>query len=233
VDTTIFKAISKPERDLVRQQLGFNPGDFVLLNVGGAFWNKGGDLLLGAYAELKKEFPRLKLLIKDNRTLYGRTTDQMVADLDRANPGLFSAEVFSGIVTLPVSMTMDQLRLLYGAADLYVSPYRAEGFNLPVMEAMACGTRVLVTGGGATDDFFEPSFGEKLKSTPADPAVTGIPTKGKYLEPDYEDLKMKLRDALSRPENGGRILDDGVRHFARSWTWKSATEQLLGVMFPR
>ena len=230
VDTRIFRPISPEERGLVRQQLSCNPGHFVLLNVGGAFWNKGGDLLLRAYAELKREFSHLKLVIKDNRTLYGRTTDEMVANLEKAQPGLFTPEVIGGIVMLPTAMSMEQLRFLYGAADLYVSPYRAEGFNLPVLEAMACRTRVLTTGGGATDDFHLPGICEKLVAHEADPAQTGIPTKGTYLEPDYEDLKMKLRMAVLKRDYPLEVGEAELNAFLQRWTWLGATEQLLRVM---
>jgi glycosyltransferase involved in cell wall biosynthesis len=47
------------------------------------------------------------------------------------------------------------LRHMYNAVDLYISPYLAEGFNMMVLEAIACGTRVLVSKGGSTDDFIE------------------------------------------------------------------------------
>jgi glycosyltransferase involved in cell wall biosynthesis len=42
---------------------------------------------------------------------------------------------------------------LYNAADCYLSPYLAEGFNLPALESIACGTPVIVSKGGPTDDF--------------------------------------------------------------------------------
>lgn len=53
---------------------------------------------------------------------------------------------------------------LYQAADVYASPYRAEGFNLPVLEAAACGLPVIVTEGGSTDDFTDDSFALRLPS---------------------------------------------------------------------
>ena len=36
----------------------------------------------------------------------------------------------------------------YHAVDVLASPYTAEGFNMPVLEAMACGVTVVVTEGG-------------------------------------------------------------------------------------
>lgn len=230
VDTTIFRPLSTEERFLVRQQLNCQPGDFVFLNIGGAFWNKGGDLLLRAFAELKREYRNLKLVIKDNRTLYGRTTDEMVANLEKAQPGLFTPEIIQGIVILPTSMSMEQLRFLYGAADLYVSPYRAEGFNLPVLEAMACRTRVLVTGGGATDDFYQADICQKIASEMTDPEKSGVPTKGHYLEPNYEDLKSRMRTAIAFKDAPLGDKEPVLKAFLDQWSWAGATEQLLKVM---
>jgi glycosyltransferase involved in cell wall biosynthesis len=43
----------------------------------------------------------------------------------------------------------DELPALYAAARVLVCPSRYEGFGLPVVEAMAVGTPVIVSGGGA------------------------------------------------------------------------------------
>src|SRR5258708_4140835 len=51
---------------------------------------------------------------------------------------------------------------LFRTATALVHPYRGEGVALPVLEAMACGTPVVVTRGGATDDFVDASVGALL-----------------------------------------------------------------------
>ena len=232
VDTRVFRPISESERQQTRAQLGAGPGDFVLLNIGGAFWNKGGDLLLRAFAELRHQNPNLKLVIKDNRTLYARTIDDMVASLQKSHPGLFTPEVLQGVVILPNSMSMDQMRYLYGAADLYVSPYRAEGFNLPVLEAIACGLRTLVTKGGATDEFFHPSICTGIRSNLTDPAQTGIPVKGLYLEPDYNDLRQRLAELVMAGSVGALPRRVTLSSEALSrWSWSGATSALMKELF--
>jgi predicted O-linked N-acetylglucosamine transferase (SPINDLY family)/glycosyltransferase involved in cell wall biosynthesis len=226
VDGGVFRRLSKEERGVVRGQLGCGPEDFILLNIGGAFWNKGIDLVMMAFAELRREFPRAKLVLKDNRALYRRSVETIMQEVERARPGLFTEDVVRSIVTLPGTLTMDELRLVYGAADLYVSPYRAEGFNLPVLEAMACGTRVLVTAGGATDDFFDAGMGVAIRSRFVRKSESNQPVPGDYLEPEYEDLKMRMREEMQRGVLGPGEVTEA---FMRRWSWESATERLLGV----
>jgi glycosyltransferase involved in cell wall biosynthesis len=42
---------------------------------------------------------------------------------------------------------------LFNAADLYISPYLAEGFNLTVLEALSAGLPVLVPETGSTREY--------------------------------------------------------------------------------
>lgn len=224
VESSIFKPLAPEERAAVRNQIGALPDNFVLLNVGGAFWNKGGDLLLRAFAELHREFPLLKLFIKDNRTLYGLTIDDTVKTLEQTHPGLISQDTIRAIVTLPGTLSMEQMRMLYGAADLYASPYRAEGFNLPVLEAAACGCPVLVTQGGATDDFFEPFMGLQIRSAPASRQSPTSNQTVHFQEPDYDHLKEGLRAFILRKAPVPGAPADA---WLRSRSWRECTRTLL------
>ena len=69
------------------------------------------------------------------------------------NPSLDSTGLRESIIILSENLTSTQMNSLYNLVDCYISPYRAEGFNLPVLEAMACGCHVITTFGGSTEDF--------------------------------------------------------------------------------
>src|SRR5262249_942691 len=81
--------------------------------------------------------------------------------------------------TLPVKRMAD----FYRAADAYVSPYRAEGFNLPVLEAAACGLPLICTKGGPTDEFTDDGFALYIDSKAAPSPQGNI-----WLEPDLDHL---------------------------------------------
>jgi glycosyltransferase involved in cell wall biosynthesis len=198
--------------------------------VGVATWNKGLDILVKAFARVRQQHPRVRLLLKDHKALYGIGADRTLAQVARAHPGLIDSQVLAGISVVSGSLDQAQLRALYGVADAYVSPYRAEGFNMPVLEAMACGTPVIVTGGGATDDFCPPALSVKLPSregTKADePAMFG-----RFLVPDEDALVQALTDvAVQRPDRNAPERLAARAQLVRQYSWTAVTARLQALI---
>lgn len=63
--------------------------------------------------------------------------DKIFAEVERLG--------LTGEVMFPGYVMQQELPLWYNAADLFVYPSRYEGFGLPVLEAMTCGTPVVTT----------------------------------------------------------------------------------------
>ncbi len=187
VNSQVFAPLSDADRAASRQAMGLAPDDILFVNVGVATWNKGIDLLVQAFAHVRGRHPRARLLLKDHKQLYGIGAERTLAQVSRDHPGLVTGDVLAGISLVSGSLDPSQLRSLYAIADAYVSPYRAEGFNLPVLEAMACGTPVIVTGGGATDDFCPAALALKLPARPGTRADEPTMT-GQFLVPDLDAL---------------------------------------------
>ena len=70
VDLSIFKPLSPELRNKYRELLGANTESFVLLSVGAMTKNKGIDILLAAYIQLKKKYPQMSLKIKAIFTVF-------------------------------------------------------------------------------------------------------------------------------------------------------------------
>lgn len=206
-----------------RQALGVDDG-FVFMSVGAMTDNKAIDLLLRAFAQVVGTHPEARLVLKGADDLYASG-----ARVQRMLDGLLRAEreaVAPRIVYLGDRRSAREMADLLRAADVYVAPYLAEGFNLPVLEAAACGVPVICTAGGATDDFVEPSFAWRIRSRPGT-VRTDMGFVGEVTEPNVEHLIELMQEAARDPEAARRMGAAGAQHVAREFTWDRVTERLV------
>ncbi len=103
-----------------------------LLHVGSAIPRKRLDILLRVFAAVRREAAGVRLVRAGGGFTDGQKS--LVRDL-----GLEDA-----IVVLPY-LDRDVLAAVYRRAAMVLQPSEAEGFGLPVAEAMACGTAVVAT----------------------------------------------------------------------------------------
>lgn len=207
-----------------RTALGFRPDEVLLLNIGAAIWNKGIDVLLRGFALARQTRKDLRLVFKDQRNTYGISGESFVQST-LAAAGLLSADVLGAITLIPANLTMDQMNSIYNACDCYVSPYRAEGFNLPVYEAMACNVPVIVTSGGATDDFAEGSGARHIRSTLYKNATVQDRTIPAYCEPDLDHLVELLLHTGPKPLDAAAHPPPASIH-----DWRAPVDQLLALL---
>ena len=106
----------------------------------------------------------------------------------------------------------DELRQIYNSLDVFVMPSHHEGFGMPPMEAMACGTACLVTDVGGVPDFTIP--GETAEVVPPKNVAA---------------LTTSLEKLVADPERIQRLAREGHDHI-QQFTWDrcgKAFERLL------
>jgi glycosyltransferase involved in cell wall biosynthesis len=127
-----FKPLNHEEVNEVKQRYNLN-FPFILY-VGTLDKRKNISTLIKAFHKLKKYETKQKLVIAGEK---GWKYKELFETIDKLN--LQKDVIFTGYVL------DEDLPALYNAADLFVYPSLYEGFGLPPLESMACGTPVITS----------------------------------------------------------------------------------------
>jgi glycosyltransferase involved in cell wall biosynthesis len=170
-----------------------------LLYVGNLLPHKNLLNLLDAFAILRRR-RRARLVIRgDGQPAYARAVRERVETL-----GLAGAVSFQGYAA------GSQLRDLYARAACLVLPSLREGFGLPVLEAMACGTPVIT------------SSSSSLPEVGGDAALRVDP----YEAVDLSDAMYRvLSDADLRVD----LRERGLK-WVRGFSWRRTAEQMSRLL---
>lgn len=220
-DSNYFFPVSPEAAAQNRQTLGYTEEDIILLNVGTHHWNKGLDVLVTAFAKARQKNKHLKLLLKDQRSTYLMNSESYVQQT-LSEIGINDSETINSIRLLTGHLNLAQLNSLYNMADAYLTPYRAEGFNLPALEAQACGTPVIATAGGATDDFLVNSGNYLISGQLIENANLKDDLKiNAYIEPNLDEL-IQLLERLDKKHSSSNEL--------KQFSWFDVCQQISSIL---
>jgi len=128
---------------------------------------------------------------------------------------------------------------IYTACDAFVAPARAEGWGLPVIEAMACGLPAIVTGYSGPTEFIDAhAWRIDHRLVPVDEPYfeRADGDLGLWAEPDWEHLRHLMRllyETRDAARERGRI---GSEHVRQRFSWDRAAavaqERLLALAAP-
>jgi UDP-glucose:(heptosyl)LPS alpha-1,3-glucosyltransferase len=201
IDASAYAKLNRDRcRREVRERFGIGPGDPVILFVSMNFAIKGLDHLLRGLACLRKRNPdgRFRLLVvgRGDEKGYGRLAREL---------GMGDAVIFAGAVA------RENMPEFYLAGDCYAMLSRFDTFGMVVLEAMAAGLPVLISGSvGARDIVREGENGFVLEAPGDDDAVAD--RIGMMLEGDA-------------PERMGRE----AGRTARENSWETSVDRVLAV----
>jgi glycosyltransferase involved in cell wall biosynthesis len=211
---------------------------FRFLFVGAPVPRKGADLLLDAYQRAFGPTDDVCLVIKDHPhdLFYERATiRERILEAARDRSG---AEVEYICQLLPP----ERLAALYRTCDMGVFPYRAEGFCLPILEAMAAGLPSIVPRFGAALDYCSERTSlltpVRRISLPVGRSMA-INTLGFREEVDEVDFCETSVDVLAEAMRHAVVLSAGRRarlaatgsQLARTrFTWKESAARLLSAI---
>lgn len=155
--------------------------------------------LLKAFRKLLNDYRLdLQLVLAGAKGWLYEEVFQLVADLDMADDVLF-----------PGRVSTEDLVSLYNAAEALVAPSIYEGFGLTPLEAMACGTPVIVSN---------------VSSLPEVVGDAGI-----LVDPyDVEELAVAMWRAVSDSELREGLIEKGLKR-AGFFSWDRAAKETLEV----
>ena len=200
---------------------------FKFLFVGGTLARKGIDSLLEAYRTTFSPDDDVCLVIKD----MGITTFYSSHHAGEQIRALQRDPTCPEIVYMTEDLPGEQIAQLYAACDCLVHPYRGEGFGLPVSEAMACALPVIVTAGGACDDFCtaETAYMVQAKrvSVRFEEETAG---SAWLLNPDLDHLKHQLRHVFENSAEAQEVGRKAAAYIAANLTWEKSAVRARQVL---
>jgi len=122
-----------------------------------------------------------------------------------------------------------QLGAFYRSADCFISAGRGEGWDMPLMEAMACGLPAIATDWSAHTEFVHEGIAYPLRVRKTIPAVAKCPYYDgfRWADPDPEHLRFLLRQVYENREEARRRGAAAAEEVARKWTWDSVAAKVV------
>lgn len=140
VNTRLFQPM---ERAKAREILELPQQHFIILFVGGLDPLKSPSLLLQSFALFKKHHPKSLLVF------IGKGSLEEILRRQVENLGFEKDVLFMG------KISNEKLPIFYNASNVFVLPSLYEGVSMVALEALACGTPIIVTPITGVSEFIE------------------------------------------------------------------------------
>ncbi len=121
---------------------------------------------------------------------------------------------------------------LYRSADIFVLLTRAEGWGLPVIEALACGTPAIATDYGPISDYLSDEYSFPVKplgfeeiNDPASYPLGG--EHGRWAVPDLEKVSKIFQAVAGRKNVVKKMGSLAEKTIHNRWSWKHAAQKAV------
>ncbi|WP_336023440.1 glycosyltransferase [Halobellus salinisoli] len=192
-DTDTFERISTA---VARERLGIDQESPVVFALGTLKPRKGFQHLMRAMTRVHKSKPNARLVIGGQGGMYGEL-ETLAAEL-----GIEDRTALLGY------LESDVLNDWLNATDLFVLPSYSESFGVVQLEAMACGTPVVATENGGSEEVIT---GDEY----------GLLVEGPEA---HDELAGAIETALDREWD-----EDAIESYANEYTWETVCEQIADL----
>jgi len=188
-----FTIKEKSAVEYLREKYSIPSNKKVLLYVGNLTPHKNVEMLINAFAKMQNKNDCCLVLA-------GKAFDLFSGNQKAKELGIEKSIVQTGFIS------QEELIDLYNLADLFVFPSIYEGFGLPVLESLACGTPVACSNTSSL-----PEIGGEFAF---------------YFNPlDENDIAMQIDKALHSKQDSKEL-----RNYALQFSWKKTAEKTLNAL---
>jgi glycosyltransferase-like protein len=204
VDGAHFAPIPMPGDADLRRRLGVGSGP-IFLSMGGFDPRKNTLAIIEAFTTLRRDFPEAQLIVAGVAAGFDGApyAARCCAALERGGLAVGPGEAV--VQTGPVAQS--DMPALYRLAHTLVFPARAESYGLCVLEALACGTPVIVPA--------RPPFSTYLAAAEA-----------LWVDPDDSGVIASAMRASLEPGSRARLREAGL-HAVRTHSWETCATRHL------
>lgn len=198
VDLDRFRVLSDEDEDLARVKARYELERPFILDVGRIEPRKNLVRLIRAFRRVREKVaPSLELILIGKKDFQFEAIDEeMGASKDIG-------------VRMLSSVPDEDLPAFYNLAELFAFPSLVEGFGIPILESMACGTPVVTSRRGAL------------------PEVGGDAVA--WVEPEDEDsIASTLEKVLTDGETADRLRKEGLSR-AKQFSWGDTAQRTLEI----
>ncbi len=228
VDTDIFHP--NYHKDYLKRK---SPGSTVFINAGKKEARKGHDFLLKCFNKAFNENDNVELhMIWANRILDYQHPKESAA-WDRMYLG---SKLGSKITLYPWLSSQKEVAQLMTNADCGVFPARAEGFNLDLLECLACGIRVITTNVTAHTEYINNYNSMIMPVSGSEIAYDGIFFKdniGQWAsfdgETEYACIEY-MRSVHKWKQDGDNIFNKVGFETAKQFSWQNTALRLIEAL---
>ena len=235
VNIEVFKRIKQlPENNITKLK------GFKFLNIGKYEGRKNTDLLIRAFdEEFNKDEEVFLFLQSYNIFIPNFNMNKIIDSMNLRNR--------EKIYTISPVKNHNDLSVIYNSCDCFVYPSRAEGWGLPLIEALSCGMNVISCNNGGQSEYLYNSVEEiftDLKYTMVDITRKDFgnylfhtnnenKNMGQWAEIEMNELKNKMRLVFENNKNDKNHKNDkndkninivGMKHIHQNWSWAKLLE---------
>jgi len=194
---------------------------FRFLHVSSCFPRKGVDCLLEAYGRVFRQSDDVSLVIKTFQNPHNQVKEILAQMRELDND-------FPDVVLIEEDLSDSDMKSLYQQCHVFVSPSRAEGFGLPMAEALLSGLPVIATGWGGQLDFLDHSWAWFVDFQFASAETHFNLFNSVWAEPEVSSLEKALLDAYSTSDaERMRMASLGREFLLNHNTWELVCNKLV------